>query len=203
MLALRAIVVGFLVSTVGCLFYWHYYNMLFILINLATFYDIIYLFKTGINSMVVLILFMFMVSINGRLYYLNYYDQSSVISIIIITQLSDIYQYIVGYFIGRNKIGTISKNKTYEGYLGGIVLTYLTFIWFYKSIDILVIYALGIIGGLLSSFFKRKLGIKDYSNLLGPHGGWIDRTDSIILPSIFFTFIISRLNYIQFLITLL
>ncbi len=33
------------------------------------------------------------------------------------SQLSDIYQYIGGSYFGKNKIGWISKNKTYEGYL--------------------------------------------------------------------------------------
>ena len=60
--------------------------------------------------------------------------------------------------------------------------TSLTFIGFVY--EIVLIYLLGIVSGLLSSLFKRLVGIKDYSDLLGPHGGWVDRIDSIIIPLI-------------------
>jgi phosphatidate cytidylyltransferase len=155
--------------------------------------------KQGVDTNTVIYMFSFMIFINTWLYYLYvYYDKFIVLSIVAITQASDIYQYIVGYcctytnlgfIIGNNKIGGISKNKTYQGYVGGFILTYLTFIYFYDYVYISGIYFLGISGGLISSYFKRQQGIKDYSNLLGPHGGWIDRTDSIILPAIFAFFL--------------
>lgn len=44
---------------------------------------------------------------------------------------------------------------------------------------------LGEIGDLTASLIKRKLEIKDYSNLLGTHGGFMDRIDSILFGSMF------------------
>lgn len=181
----RSIVIVFLVSIIGGLLYWQYHNTLFSLIVVALCYDAFSTWKQGVKTNIVVYMFVFMLSINAWIYYLYTYDKLIVISIIVITQSSDIYQYVVGYLVGKNKIGSVSKNKTYEGYIGGFVLTYLSFIYFYKCTYIMIIYLLGIAGGLASSYFKRQQGIKDYSNLLGPHGGWIDRTDSIVLPAIF------------------
>lgn len=44
---------------------------------------------------------------------------------------------------------------------------------------------LGEVGDLTASLIKRKLEIKDYSNLLGTHGGFMDRIDSILFGSMF------------------
>ena len=42
------------------------------------------------------------------------------------------------------------------------------------------------IGDIFFSYIKRSLNIKDFSPLLGSHGGVLDRLDSIFLISIFF-----------------
>ncbi|MCH5153456.1 MAG: phosphatidate cytidylyltransferase [Clostridiales bacterium] len=44
------------------------------------------------------------------------------------------------------------------------------------------------IGDLLASLIKRYCGIKDYSRLLGEHGGIIDRFDGIMFNSVFVSF---------------
>jgi CDP-diglyceride synthetase len=121
-----------------------------------------------------------------------------VILILFIGQLSDVYQFMVGRSVGRNYIGWISPRKTYEGYVGGLLMTYLTFIPVYHMlipgvvvfshniiVDITLIYVMGVIGGLISSLIKRLNNIKDYSNLLSSHGGWIDRMDSVIIALIY------------------
>ena len=41
------------------------------------------------------------------------------------------------------------------------------------------------IGDLLASLVKRYCGIKDYSKVLGEHGGFMDRFDGIMLNSVF------------------
>ena len=45
------------------------------------------------------------------------------------------------------------------------------------------------IGDLLASMVKRYCGIKDYSRLLGEHGGIIDRFDGIMFNSVFVSFV--------------
>ena len=44
-------------------------------------------------------------------------------------------------------------------------------------------------GDLLASMIKRYCGIKDYSRLLGEHGGIIDRLDGIMFNSVFVSFV--------------
>lgn len=45
------------------------------------------------------------------------------------------------------------------------------------------------IGDLLASMVKRYCGIKDYSRILGEHGGIMDRFDGIMLNAVFVSFV--------------
>jgi phosphatidate cytidylyltransferase len=185
--------------------YFGYINILYIGINFAIGYDICYMYIVHqINIDVICVLFLVMKLFNYVLLCLYYRNAYSLIKIITITQVSDVYQYLAGTYFGRNKIGWISKNKTYEGYMFGWLLTVITYefmllaqkyVGYIEIFDVLngfyevsMIYLLSILSGLCSSLFKRIIDIKDYSNLLGPHGGWIDRIDSVILPSIVYWF---------------
>tara|TARA_B100001027_G_scaffold148683_1_gene104065 strand:- start:143 stop:487 length:345 start_codon:yes stop_codon:yes gene_type:complete len=97
--------------------------------------------------------------------------------------------YLSGKLIGKNKItSAISPNKTYEGYVGALVLTFFTFImvanhfnflWTYLDIISLLIFILMVFfGDLLMSLIKRVFEKKDSGYLLPGHGGVLDRLDS-------------------------
>lgn len=45
------------------------------------------------------------------------------------------------------------------------------------------------IGDLVASLVKRQCGIKDYSNLLGAHGGIMDRFDGMMFNAAFIAII--------------
>lgn len=101
--------------------------------------------------------------------------------------ISDTLQYIFGKLYGNkifdNKTIWFSPNKTYEGYIFGGIVTVLLGILFDFDLIISFVFVLGgIIGGILSSASKRSLNIKDWSNLLFSHGGFIDRCDGYIIP---------------------
>ena len=168
------------------LLYFQCHAFIYFCANCAVIYDVCYMLVYGIRNIAILFLFISMMIFNSGVLRLYRIYPLFVLKIIIIAQMADVYQYIVGTYIGRTKIGWISKNKTYEGYLVGLFMTILSFIYFCPFKEICLVYFLGIFGGLCSSLIKRKLEIKDYSNLLGPHGGYTDRVDSIVFPMLIF-----------------
>ena len=106
---------------------------------------------------------------------------------------SDTFAYFVGKKFGKRKLAPeISPKKTIEGSVGGIVgaaaLSLVFSYFFLKEHNPFIIAALALIGSALSqvgdlaaSFIKRKVGIKDYGNLIPGHGGILDRFDSIFI----------------------
>ena len=50
------------------------------------------------------------------------------------------------------------------------------------------------LGDLFFSYYKRKYGLKDYSKILGDHGGVLDRIDGLVISSIIFFIIINLWN---------
>ncbi len=104
----------------------------------------------------------------------------------------DMGAYFVGVSMGKTKLcPTISPNKTVEGALGGIIssvivslIITLCFGRFDKILPVLLLTiplcAAGMTGDLFASIIKRKVGIKDYGDLIPGHGGVLDRVDSIL-----------------------
>jgi phosphatidate cytidylyltransferase len=110
---------------------------------------------------------------------------------------------ISGSFIGKTPFSPISPKKTWEGTLGGILLTLLlggvtadyllgdllmpgnltpmaSYHWY---IIALLAAIAGTLGDLLESKFKRMAGIKDSGSILPGHGGFLDRFDSILVTT--------------------
>lgn len=113
----------------------------------------------------------------------------------------------------------ISPKKTVEGSIGGIfggafgaTVVYFLFDFFHifgeqfglcfsglglSNVQIILSYVLIGLGGsvvtqigdLIASQVKRFCGIKDYSRILGEHGGVMDRFDGIILNAVFVSFV--------------
>ena len=104
------------------------------------------------------------------------------IFVLIIVIISDVFQEFSGKYFGKNKIGWISPNKTYEGYIGGYIgILIIYFIKNYNFVDLNLIYIFGILGDLFFSYIKRKIGVKDYSEILLSHGGVLDRLDAFFI----------------------
>ncbi len=112
----------------------------------------------------------------------------NITKLLIIVIISDIFQELFGKIFGKNKIGWISPNKTYEGYIGGYIgiigLYFLTEQTINNFILLHIVYLFGVIGDLYYSYLKRIINIKDYSTILYSHGGILDRLDSFIFASI-------------------
>ena len=109
--------------------------------------------------------------------------------LVIVVQGSDVFQYIWGKLVGRHPIApTVSPNKTWEGFLGGIATATLlgTALWWVTpflpwqaAVMSLVIALMGFAGGLTMSAIKRDRGVKDFGALIAGHGGVLDRIDSL------------------------
>jgi phosphatidate cytidylyltransferase len=111
--------------------------------------------------------------------------------------INDTMAYIVGSFIGKTPLSSISPKKTREGTFGGIVLCVLVitligyFTSFYSVADWIIISLFcgifGTLGDLLESKLKRMANVKDSGSLMPGHGGFLDRFDSMLvaIPFVF------------------
>ncbi len=109
--------------------------------------------------------------------------------LLLVVQMSDVMQYVVGKLIGRRKLApVVSPSKTVEGLIGGGAIAVLlgAGMWWITPFSpwvsagmAAVIVVMGAIGGLVLSAVKRSLGAKDWGNMIAGHGGAMDRMDSV------------------------
>ena len=129
-----------------------------------------------------------------KLPYLNFdhsFDTTIILGVFILIWANDIFAFLIGKNFGKHKlIERVSPNKTIEGFLGGFIFTfifasivsrYFTGIqpiqWFAIAI---IVSIFGVLGDLIESMFKRQAKLKDSSNFIPGHGGFLDRLDSVI-----------------------
>lgn len=154
------------------------------------------------------------------LLYLTILQFSLVLTLVAAVILTDTFAYFGGklfgnHFFKRKLAPKISPNKTIEGAIAGYVISamflFLIFglnfaqvsgginfgkIGLINPLFLLLtvppfIPLIAILGDLLFSYIKRKLEVKDFSNLIPSHGGILDRFDSLILVIFIFSFFIS------------
>lgn len=115
--------------------------------------------------------------------------------------ICDTAAYFGGKIMGRKKLARmVSPNKTWEGFfwglIGGLVWAALFsmilsgIIGFRECLGAgLIVGTVGQLGDLAESALKRSAGVKDSGNILGPHGGVLDRLDSLIaVAPVFFIY---------------
>lgn len=123
-------------------------------------------------------------------YLFSGFDKEVILFSFLVLSIFDSFSQITGQLWGRTKIlPNISPNKTLGGLVGGFLISiisgFLLKKLFIGSITELLIFSIGIVvfalfGDVLASFYKRKYKVKDFSDLIPGHGGFIDRFDSLI-----------------------
>lgn len=114
-----------------------------------------------------------------------------VIYVFIIVWSTDTGAYFSGIYLGNKKMAPmISPNKTWIGFIGGLLTSFLVILIYIYLIDIkaepsLILIAplvsLGSqVGDLFESSLKRFAGVKDSGNIIPGHGGVLDRFDSML-----------------------
>ena len=113
-----------------------------------------------------------------------------VFMLLVATEANDVFQYVCGKALGRRKIvPTVSPGKTWEGFVGGWILTAALIVaigpiftplkgaglW----VVALALPPAGFAGDVTFSAIKRDIGVKDTSHLIPGHGGMLDRLDSL------------------------
>jgi phosphatidate cytidylyltransferase len=124
--------------------------------------------------------------------------------------LSDSGAYITGKRWGKRLMAPrLSPNKTWAGFWGGVASGIFfgavfglilgirggpdsAVTWLSGAVVGLTASVTGVLGDLGISMLKRETGIKDTSNLLGAHGGLLDRIDSWLIagPVCYFVIVI-------------
>ena len=107
-----------------------------------------------------------------------------------VVMLFDAASQITGQLAGRIRIAPkISPNKTLAGFIGGFVFALICAALLHGSVSFsliksilygTIICASAFTGDLLASWYKRKCGVKNFSNILPGQGGIFDRFDSFL-----------------------
>lgn len=149
-----------------------------------------------------LLLYLFSATINLIVPLYNFSLTGPMIPIVIILSIwiNDTMAYIVGSFIGRRPLSSISPKKTWEGTIGGMILAVGIVGWLLPLLFLprelntdlkgttmffapvaLIAAVMGTLGDLLESKLKRMAGVKDSGSIMPGHGGFLDRFDSLLI----------------------
>jgi len=115
--------------------------------------------------------------------------------ILVVTWAGDTGAYFAGRAFGRTKLfPRVSPNKTWEGAIGGLLLSIVgacvvkalglpELSWAHAIILGALVDIIAILGDLVESMFKRAFGVKDSGWIMPGHGGILDRVDSLLFTA--------------------
>jgi phosphatidate cytidylyltransferase len=133
------------------------------------------------------------------------FGNAPIIAMWVFVAAFDVAAYLVGSRIGKTPLfSRISPKKTWEGVGGGVALLIIFFFLMPMILDFIsnifnydiaseitnkdwiaiaaISLVFGTLGDLIESMLKRNLNVKDSSNFLPGHGGFLDRFDSVFFP---------------------
>ncbi len=125
-----------------------------------------------------------------------------ILQLLLIICSADIGGWLFGRMLGGDKMWErLSAHKTWAGQIAGIICATVVYVAYFILLGNGIAYAIDMIwvgisiallsqyGDLTASWVKRKMGIKDFGNILPGHGGMLDRFDGWIyaLPLVWLT----------------
>ncbi|HXB14006.1 MAG TPA: phosphatidate cytidylyltransferase [Bacteroidia bacterium] len=124
------------------------------------------------------------------------YNYHLILGYFVILWTNDTGAYLTGSAFGRHKLWErISPKKTWEGFIGGLLLSmgvaYLLSHYYTELNPILwvligfIVSVFGTLGDLVESMFKRSIDVKESGGILPGHGGILDRFDGVLLSTPF------------------
>lgn len=131
------------------------------------------------------------------------------IIIMVLVWVSDTFAYFGGKTFGKHKLAErISPKKTWEGSIIGFMFTLIAGLaikfFIYNELSVIHVIAISLIAGvfaqigdLFESHLKRSVQIKDSSQLIPGHGGFLDRFDSLLfaVPAVYiYLYLLTTLN---------
>lgn len=149
------------------------------------------------------------------------YGQSTFLLLYVILGVifNDMGAYFIGMLFGKHKMNErISPKKTWEGFIGGVVLSIIVSALFalfcglagkpilpifdlshlyYVIIISILIPLIADVGDFVFSAVKRTFGVKDFSNILPGHGGILDRIDSLLFSAALVACLIIFINLVN------
>ena len=124
------------------------------------------------------------------------YNGNILLSMMVMLWCTDVGAYLLGSTLGQ-KFGhrlfpSISPKKSWEGFLGGLILSVagavvlrytglLEFSLFDAIAVGIIICIFGVLGDLVESQLKRNFGVKDSGSIMPGHGGMLDRFDGALI----------------------
>lgn len=115
-----------------------------------------------------------------------------IVGFFILLWTNDIMAYLTGISFGHHRLmERISPKKSWEGFIGGTMVTVFV-AWFFSDqfgivnrtwwiVISLTIPVAGTYGDLTESMLKRSVGLKDSGSIMPGHGGFLDRFDSTLM----------------------
>ena len=134
--------------------------------------------------------------------------------VVITVSIADSSAYFVGRRVGKTALlPNISPGKTIEGFVGSLIITpiisSLIVYLFYGEVVIGFLFIgffvtlISVIGDLFFSLLKRNKNIKDSSNLIPGHGGFIDLLDGTIAVLPLLAFLFFKVSYLSMVLSVI
>jgi len=204
---IAGIIIGISLYTSSFLFFFNKQNLFYLILSSSLFY-IIFIFElfrkteTPFTNIAYTLLGIFYIIVPfSMLAYIGFSTGSDfqwklVIGYFLLIWANDTAAYFIGVKFGEHKLfERISPNKSWEGFLSGMVMCfiatyvishyYVTLSFFSWIVMALIVVVAGTFGDLVESLFKRSINYKDSGKLLPGHGGVLDRFDSMLLSAPF------------------